>query len=161
MRKGYNRVVFTPGSVGLQSFRLGVGTNMAFRRTSLDRIGGFDTTIGVGTASRGGGDLDALWRVLDSGDDVVYEPNAIVRHFHRRTWPELVQQHRDYGSAYAASLTRRAADHGRRPATKELVRWHLRRHFLDPIHAARTRDRARLRLLLAEAAGSWTWHRQR
>lgn len=160
MRKGYERLLFSPGSVGVQSFRLGVGTNMAFRRTALELIGGFDESIGVGTPSRGGGDLDALWRVLEGGLDVLYEPNAIVRHFHRRTRKGLVQQYRDYGTAYAATLSLRARDHSRRAATRELLRWHVRRHLLDLIDALRTGDRARLRLLRSEAAGSWAWHRR-
>lgn len=160
MRKGFTRQLFAPGSVGLQSFRLGVGTNMAFRTDRLEPIGGFDESIGVGTPSRGGGDLDALWRVLQADNDIVYEPNAIVRHFHRETRSGLLAQHRDFGSAYAATLTKRRADTSRRRASTELARWHVSRHVLGPARALRSGDRARMRLLLAEASGSLSWHRR-
>jgi glycosyltransferase involved in cell wall biosynthesis len=158
MRKGFQSHVFTPGSVGIQAYRLGVGTNMAFRRTALESIGGFDPAIDVGTASRGGGDLEGLWRVLEAGNDIVYEPDALVRHIHRRTWPELVQQYRDFGTAYSTFLRRRRAEKYRSSALKELLRWHVRRHIRGPIGALRRRDPVLFRLLLAEASGS---HRSR
>jgi glycosyltransferase involved in cell wall biosynthesis len=158
MRKGFQPHVFTPGSVGVQAFRLGVGTNMAFRRAALEAIGGFDPAIGVGTPSRGGGDLEGLWRVLESGSDVVYQPDALVRHIHRRTWPELIQQHRDFGTSYSTFLHRRMAEERtekrNKRARKELVGWHFRRHFRGPIGALRRQDRVMFRLLLAEASGS-------
>lgn len=153
MRKGFTTHIFTPGSIGLQAFRLGVGTNMAFRCAALEAVGGFDPAIGVGTPSRGGGDLEGLWRVLEAGYDVVYQPDAIVRHRHRRTWPELIQQHKDFGTSYGSFLHRLAAER-RGAALKETLRWHLRRHVLGPLGAIRHRDRTMLRLLLAEAVGS-------
>jgi glycosyltransferase involved in cell wall biosynthesis len=153
MRKGFRSHVFTPGSIGVQAFRLGVGTNMAFRRDALEAIDGFDPAIGVGTPSRGGGDLEGLWRVLEAGYDVVYEPDALVRHIHRRTWPELVQQHRDFGTSYSTFLRRRRAENHPH-ARREFARWHYQRHLRGPIGALRRRDRVLARLLLAEAAGS-------
>ena len=154
MRKGVVTQVFTPGSVGPQAFRLGVGTAMAFRREALDAIGGFDPRIGVGTPSRGGGDLEALWRVLESGRDVVYEPDAVVAHIHRRTHAALVAQHRDNGVAYASFLRRLELDGRARAARVELLRWHLRRHLVGPIAALAHGRRLEARLLVAEARGS-------
>ena len=154
MRKGVVTQVFTPGSVGPQAFRLGVGTNMAFRRDALAAIGGFDPRIGVGTPSRGGGDLEALWRVLESGRDVVYEPDAVVAHIHRRTWAALVAQHRDNGVAYASFLRRLELDGRERAARVELTRWHVRRHLLGLASASARGRRLEARLLLAEARGS-------
>jgi GT2 family glycosyltransferase len=86
MGKGYAPRLFGPGeaAVGLEPFRLGVGTNMAFRREALDVIGGFDPILDVGTRTRGGGDIDALWRTLRAGYAVFYQPAAVVRHVHRR-----------------------------------------------------------------------------
>lgn len=161
MRKGFERRIFEPGSVGLQAYRLGVGTNMSFRRTSLKRVGGFDPEVGVGTPTRGGGDLEGLWRVLQNGDDIVYEPDAIVRHIHRATWPELIAQHRDFGVTYASFLDRCARSESKWTVRRELVGWHLRRHLLGPIRAVRARNRTRARLLLAELEGSLSWHFRR
>jgi cellulose synthase/poly-beta-1,6-N-acetylglucosamine synthase-like glycosyltransferase len=43
------------------------GANMAFRRTALEKIGGFDVALGAGTPARGGEDLAALISVLWAG----------------------------------------------------------------------------------------------
>ena len=156
MRKGFERRFFDPRIVGMQSFQLGAGTNMAFRRTVLDAIGGFDPHLDVGTPSRGGGDLDALWRVLDAGFGVEYEPNAVVRHIHRRTLAGLIDQHRDYGTAYRAVLERalQRSPHRAAEVRRELRRWHWHRHVRGPLGALRRRDLLAARLLVAEALGS-------
>jgi GT2 family glycosyltransferase len=85
---------------------LGVGANMAFRRAALARVGGFDTSLDVGTPARGGGDLDVLSRVLAAGSIVRYEPSAIAWHRHRRDMRELRRQIRDNGVAFGVYLIR-------------------------------------------------------
>ena len=47
-------------------------------------LGGFDEALDLGPALPGGGDHDALWRLLDAGWTVVYEPAAQARHEHRK-----------------------------------------------------------------------------
>ena len=55
----------SPGGAGrrLGVGEWGTGANMAFRRTALEHVGGFDPALDVGTATGGGGDLDAFHRV--------------------------------------------------------------------------------------------------
>jgi O-antigen biosynthesis protein len=84
----------------------GTGANMAFRRALFDRIGPFDPALDVGTPSRGGGDLEMFFRVLKEGHALVYEPNAIVHHRHRRTLPELRRQIADHGISFSAYVVR-------------------------------------------------------
>jgi GT2 family glycosyltransferase len=84
----------------------GTGANMAFRRELFDRIGPFDPALDVGTPARGGGDLEMFFRVLKEGHVLVYEPNAIVRHRHRRTLPELRRQIADHGISFSAYVVR-------------------------------------------------------
>lgn len=72
--------------------QFGTGANMAFRRSLFDQIGYFDPALDVGTVTNGGGDLDMFFRVLKEGHTLVYEPSAIVRHCHRRTYSELRTQ---------------------------------------------------------------------
>lgn len=83
---------------------VGIGANMAFRRTLLDALGGFDPALDVGTESHGGGDLDILHRALIHGAVVRYEPHAIVRHHHRRDMQALKRQHYDNGRAFGVYL---------------------------------------------------------
>lgn len=81
------------------------GANMLFRKTALNRIGGFDVALGTGTASRGGEDLAAIISVLWSGGRVGYEPSAFVFHRHRREYAELLTQLDGSGIGFTAMLT--------------------------------------------------------
>ena len=93
-----------PASRILASHHVGVGANMAFRRPVLERLDGFDAALDVGMPARGGGDLDIFHRVLASGGVIQYEPNALVRHHHRRHMSALEGQHRDNGRAFGVYL---------------------------------------------------------
>jgi len=83
----------------------GAGANMAFRKTVLDRIGGFNIHLGVGTPARGGEDLFAMISILWSGGEIGYEPGAFVHHRHRREYTELLTQLGGYGEGFTAMLT--------------------------------------------------------
>jgi GT2 family glycosyltransferase len=96
---------------GLGQF--GTGANMAFRRSLFSRIGGFDPALDVGTVTNGAGDLEMYFRVLHHGETLVYEPNAIVRHRHRRRYADLRTQIANNGVSYAALLERNTAAYPR------------------------------------------------
>lgn len=83
----------------------GIGANMAFRTEKLRAIGGFDEALGVGTPSQGGEDIAMLIELLTAGERLVYDPNAVVHHFHRATLAELERQLRGYGAGCTAMLT--------------------------------------------------------
>lgn len=72
--------------------QFGTGANMAFRKSVFQDVGFFDPALDVGTVTNGGGDLEIFFRVLKHGHTLVYEPAAMVRHCHRRTYSELAQQ---------------------------------------------------------------------
>lgn len=82
----------------------GAGANFAMSRTALKDLGGFDEALGAGTPSGGGEDLDMFMRVILGGHRLVYEPAAIVWHFHRTGLAELTRQMRAYGSGCTAAL---------------------------------------------------------
>lgn len=108
MGKGVRAVTRDPRTMTsrelLGAHHLGVGANMAFRRALLDRLGGFDTALDVGTPARGGGDLDIFHRALAAGALVRYEPQALVWHHHRRDMIVLRRQHYENGRAFGAYL---------------------------------------------------------
>jgi GT2 family glycosyltransferase len=83
----------------------GAGANFAMSRTALKELGGFDEALGAGTISGGGEDLDMFMRVILAGHRLVYEPSAIVWHFHRTDLAELTRQMRAYGTGCTAALT--------------------------------------------------------
>ena len=156
MGKGYVPRLFSAETVGLQSFRIGAGANMAFSRSALERIGGFDVRLGPGRPTRGGDDLDAFIRVLAAGSVAVYQPDAVVRHLHRRDVLSLARQYRDNGTGYAALLRKIEIEGGSMAAAalRERARWRRQRHVRALARAVKQRDRGQLLELVAEIAGS-------
>ncbi len=76
----------------------GTGGNMAFRRSALERVNGFDTALGAGSPAAGAEDTMAFTRILVSHGTMVYQPTAVVWHYHRRDYAALRRQMRGYGS---------------------------------------------------------------
>src|SRR6185312_9188824 len=61
---------------------VGSGCSYAVRRETATALGGFDEALDLGAALPGGGDHDFLWRALQAGHSVVYEPAALAWHEH-------------------------------------------------------------------------------
>ena len=57
---------------------------MSFRRRAWLSAGPFDTSLGAGTSSRSGEDIDFFFRILRRGEKVAYCPAALVEHWHDR-----------------------------------------------------------------------------
>jgi len=83
----------------------GAGANFAVTRALMKEIGEFNEALGAGTQSGGGEDLEIFMRIILSGNRIVYEPAAIVHHFHRDDLAELTDQMLRYGSGCTAALT--------------------------------------------------------
>lgn len=62
---------------------IGSGCSFALHRRLVLELGSFDVALDMGDPLPGGGDHDMLWRVLQAGYDVVYEPEALAFHEHR------------------------------------------------------------------------------
>jgi cellulose synthase/poly-beta-1,6-N-acetylglucosamine synthase-like glycosyltransferase len=92
---------------------LGTGANMAVRRRAIQAIGGFETALGPGTPALGGEDLALLLDVLASGSKIVYQPDALVWHRHRREYAALRRQVYGYGVSLGACFTRSLLVHPR------------------------------------------------
>src|SRR4029077_21028564 len=72
------------------------GCNMAFRKSALEEIGGFDERFRVA-----GDDVDICWRLQESGRSLGFRAGAVVLHRRRDTvWRDLKQQY-GYGKAEA------------------------------------------------------------
>jgi GT2 family glycosyltransferase len=85
--------------------KFGAGCNMAFRRSTIERLGGFNTLLGTGTPARGGEDLAIFVELLLQGGTLAFEPAALVRHCHRRTEAEFMSQVFGYGVGLTAMYT--------------------------------------------------------
>jgi ADP-heptose:LPS heptosyltransferase/GT2 family glycosyltransferase/O-antigen/teichoic acid export membrane protein/thymidylate kinase len=89
-----------PYSLGV----FGAGGSMAFRRSTLLELGGFDPALGPATPTLGGEDIDAMLRVILAGYSLLYEPAAIVRHPPYRDYSQLRRQILGYGTGLTACL---------------------------------------------------------
>jgi GT2 family glycosyltransferase len=138
---------------------IGVGCNMAFRRSALDAVGPFDEALDTGPPLAGGGDLDMLLRMARLGP-VVYEPAAMVRHEHRATLDALAAQYRSWGLSWGAVLHKW---YRRSPADRRLIRrvarrtlrWYLH-DLIVPRAPGRLRHGDAWRLLVGFAVGVTT-----
>lgn len=68
------------------------GCNMAFRRTTLERMGGFDPAL-----TSAGDDADVCWRLLDAGHAIGFAHAAQVWHHRRDTVARYLSQQHNYG----------------------------------------------------------------
>jgi hypothetical protein len=135
--------------------RFGTGANMAFRRRLFDDVGHFDPALGVGTVTQGGEDLDMFFRLLQEGYTLVYEPNALVRHRHRRDYVSLKRQLTNNGIGLASYHVREAlAYRNQRPIFIKLHLWWLWHWHIKRLLRALTRPyHFPLDLILAEMKG--------
>jgi GT2 family glycosyltransferase len=72
------------------------GCNMAFRRSCLQAVGGFDPQFRVA-----GDDVDVCWRLQQQGWTLGYNPAAMVWHHRRNSLRAFWRQQKGYGKAEA------------------------------------------------------------
>ena len=72
------------------------GCNMAYRRSALERIGGFDPQF-----LTAGDDVDVCWRLQDAGETLGFHAAAVVWHRRRDTVRGFWRQQAGYGRAEA------------------------------------------------------------
>ena len=87
------------------------GANMAFRKSVLNIIGGFDESLGAGTSLTSGEDTAAIAAALWAGITGAYDPQPTVYHHHgRKTQYEETRSHRasdiGRGAYYAKYILR-------------------------------------------------------
>jgi GT2 family glycosyltransferase len=85
--------------------RFGMGANMSFRTEVLRRLDGFDESMGIGTPSLGGVELQFFIRMLFAGSRLTFDPEVAMYHTHIREYDELRRKLYMYGCGYTALLT--------------------------------------------------------
>ncbi len=128
----------------------GTGANFAVDREYLLTLGGFDPTLGAGTRTRGGEDLDAFVRILRSGGEIASVPRSIVWHIHRSSPSALRMQVFGYGSGLSAYLVSAAMRDGVLPVARSTIAGAGR---LFDLRARGSKGAGSLRLHAIEAAG--------
>ena len=107
---------------------------MAFRREALLELGGFDPYSGAGTPARGAEDLDICIRLIFSGQTLVYEPRAIVRHRHLDTMRLLYRKVFSYGIGLGALIAKYLTSGPNRSRLLGLIPAAIR-YLVSPSHA--------------------------
>jgi GT2 family glycosyltransferase len=109
------------------SIRVGSGCSFAVRRRVALELGGFDEALDLGQPLPGGGDLDMLWRVLDAGYEVIYDPSVQARHEHRKELETSIRQIIDHNRSLIAMLTKSVLStrRERRAAVLAFLAWRL------------------------------------
>ena len=95
---------------------VGHGASMAFRRSALEAVDGFDEWLGAGGHFRAGEDKDALWRVFTNGWRVIPAPAMAVTHVVHRDTAAAIRVMHGYGLGAGAVARKRLPDVGRRRA---------------------------------------------
>lgn len=136
---------------------VGSGCSLAVRTELLRRIGGFDEALDLGSELPGGGDHDALWRVLEAGSSVVYEPSALARHEHRRDLAAARSQIVGHQRALVAFLVKslHRARGRRRFGILFFLLWRLGKPAVRLVRRATGRDPLPVPVLLRMLADCW------
>jgi GT2 family glycosyltransferase len=94
--------VAVPGAIG-------PGGCIGARADVLREMGGFDVTLGAGTPTLGGEELDLFMRVLEAGYAIQYEPSAVAWHEHPADRRNLRRRAFQTGVGRSAAVARRIA----------------------------------------------------
>jgi O-antigen biosynthesis protein len=106
------------------------GCNMAFWKSVLVEVGGFDPVY-----TTAGDDVDVCWKVLDKRWDLGFHPAALVWHHRRPGLRRYLRQQRGYGKAEALVEAR----HPDRFGSLGTARWQGR--VYAPVRSSRFRQR--------------------
>lgn len=142
LSRGFRRQVFDAGNCDpFFAWQAGAGVNMALRREALLCVGPFDPALDAGTRSLAGGDFDMFRRILKRGYRIVYDPQALNWHRHRRTMDELRHQVFSYEAGAFAIVTKVLLRERDPAALTFAARW-LRRQGGALLRSARRRNSA-------------------
>jgi len=164
--RGYFRHEFDPLHCSPHAAgQIGAGANMALRRDAIAVAGVFDEALDAGTPTRSGGDHELFTRVLAHGYRIVYEPAAVSRHRHRRSWEELRDTIYGYGVGVYAMWTGKVV-RGDVSVLRQAFRWAVRLQAPALARSVLRRPGASPPdLVLAELKGClhgpWAWRQSR
>lgn len=136
---------------------IGCGASFAVRKEAVTAIGGFDIALDLGAVLPGGGDLDILWRLLDAGYELLYQPEALAWHEHRRDMASIEQQLVGHQRALLAFLAKSLvrARPGRRGEIAAFLLWRLIKPAARLVRRVYGRDPLPARLLARMCWNCW------
>jgi GT2 family glycosyltransferase len=135
----------------------GVGCSLAIRTRIANALGGFDVALDQGPALAGGGDIDMLWRVLESGYEIVYEPRVRVWHEHRKDLEALERQILGHDRAFMATLVKAlcSAPLRHKPGILAFISWRLVKPLCRLARRLAGKDPLPFRILVRSLVSTW------
>jgi GT2 family glycosyltransferase len=130
----------------------GAGCNMAFRRKILLKLGGFDEALAA--PRPGGDDLDIFYRVIREGYSLVYEPQYMVFHRHRREYEKLRHQYWTWGLGLMAFTVKTyISDAPKRFQLSKIILWWFKDELRQIKQCLKNQHPLPLEMILAEFWG--------
>lgn len=128
--RGFERRIFDytripPAAAGM----VGAGANMAIRRDLINTMRLFDAELDCGTAAQTGGDAYGFYQLLTEGFQIVYTPDALTWHRHRREYAALRRTLAGYSVGGVAFLMRCWLQHGDWQAPAVAASWFRHDHL--------------------------------
>ncbi|MFO7985004.1 MAG: glycosyltransferase [Desulfatiglandaceae bacterium] len=158
-RRGFDTVCYGQDLAGHPAYPynagvFGTGANVAFKRSVLKQLNGFDEALDTGPPLPAGGDHDIFCRLIRGGYQIVYKPSFLVFHEHRRERKLLLRQYWSWGLGVMALADKwRGKDPSAQPKIRYLIRAWFSEHLSELISALTGRTHVPLYMLLAEMAG--------
>jgi GT2 family glycosyltransferase len=153
LEQRWDSTIIHPAAAGM----VGAGASMAIRRSLVVDMRLFDIDLDAGTRSLTGGDTYAFYRLLEAGYLLVYTPEAVVRHRHRKDEKALRDALYGYSVGGFTVLTRALVDHRDAMAIVVALQWLIDDHVRGLARAAvRKKDRMPVRLLVPYLLGCAT-----
>ena len=110
---GFDRCEFKiPYIMPVMNGDVGVGASMAIRRRIINELRLFDIEMDCGTVAMSGGDTHAFYLLLSHGCRMIYNPDAVSWHRHRKEMAELKRTLFGYGVGFFVHLLRCLIQHG-------------------------------------------------
>lgn len=162
--KGFERKTFSHKTGNpLSTGSVGAGANMAFRKEVQQLVGFFDEDLDAGTPTESGGDHEYFARILLAGYQIIYDPEALSWHRHRRTWNETRRAIRGYGIGVYAFWTRLLVMEKEWEILKFPYNWFIHTQLPNVLKSILRKPGCQpLSLLLAELQGCilgpWKYH---
>jgi GT2 family glycosyltransferase len=154
--KGFDRKLYDSLHDPLSTGQVGAGANMSFRRSVIQLVGEFDEALDAGTVTQSGGDHEYFTRILRAGYYIVYEPDALNWHRHRRTMEDTRKAIYGYGVGVYAYWTKLFWYDKEFPVIRFTWGWFWHDQLRKLYKALRRRPGHQpLSLILAELKGCW------
>jgi len=127
---------------------------MVFQKHILEHLHGFDEALDTGPPLPAAGDHDIFYRLIRAGHTIVYAPDILVFHEHRRALWSLTRQYWSWGLGVMTFMDKiRRTDPALRKTQRYLIRIWFAQHVTELMAGMLPQTSIPSYMVLAEMAG--------